>query len=243
MHMIDLRLDAGRLARYMGSIGNIGPRDLDEDYGYAAHAWLFATFGEMAPKPFRVIDKNGLRLLAYSSYGIEDLKVQAGLVAEPAAFSVCNWDASASKEIPTDAFVAGRTFNFEVRACPMSRSDAGEKDLFLVEIEYAEKHGKDRRTRDAVYIDWLKKRIVEAGVTDEFDKIDCTLCGFRRVKGIRKTQATAQNASRRSQVIERPDALFSGRITIKDQESFKNLLTHGIGRHRAFGYGMLLIRP
>ena len=34
-----------------------------------------------------------------------------------------------------------------------------------------------------------------------------------------------------------------GTITIVDPGKFTELVAHGIGRHRAYGYGMLLLRP
>ena len=36
---------------------------------------------------------------------------------------------------------------------------------------------------------------------------------------------------------------MSGALTITDGEKFAQLLARGIGRHRAYGYGMLLLRP
>ena len=34
-----------------------------------------------------------------------------------------------------------------------------------------------------------------------------------------------------------------GILTITDAAAFSNLLARGVGRHRAYGYGMLLLRP
>ena len=42
---------------------------------------------------------------------------------------------------------------------------------------------------------------------------------------------------------EGPDAVMRGNITVTDSDAFTRLLSHGIGRHRAYGYGMLLLRP
>ena len=60
------------------------------------------------------------------------------------------------------------------------------------------------------------------------------LVSFQRTRAIRKLHARYS---------EGPDAVMRGILTITDAEAFFNLLTRGVGRHRAFGYGMLLLRP
>ena len=58
---------------------------------------------------------------------------------------------------------------------------------------------------------------------------------FQRIRAYRK-----RNAARYS---EGPDALMRGELTVTDGTAFACLLKKGIGRHRAYGYGMLLLRP
>ena len=43
--------------------------------------------------------------------------------------------------------------------------------------------------------------------------------------------------------LEGPDATVHGTMTVTDPTAFARLLAHGVGRHRAYGYGMLLLRP
>jgi len=50
-------------------------------------------------------------------------------------------------------------------------------------------------------------------------------------------------AQRRSHRLCRPEIVVSGVLQITDQEKFRELLARGIGRHKAFGFGMLLLRP
>ena len=42
---------------------------------------------------------------------------------------------------------------------------------------------------------------------------------------------------------EGPDAVLAGVLEVTDGEAFAALLRRGVGRHRAFGFGMLLLRP
>ena len=48
---------------------------------------------------------------------------------------------------------------------------------------------------------------------------------------------------RHARYSEGPDAVMRGVLTITDPDAFSSLLASGIGRHRAYGYGMLLLRP
>ncbi|MFG1332515.1 type I-E CRISPR-associated protein Cas6/Cse3/CasE [Xanthobacter autotrophicus] len=38
-------------------------------------------------------------------------------------------------------------------------------------------------------------------------------------------------------------AVLVGTLTVRDAQAFAALLARGVGRHRAFGYGMLLLSP
>ena len=42
---------------------------------------------------------------------------------------------------------------------------------------------------------------------------------------------------------EGPAATVHGTMTVTDPSAFARLLPHGVGRRRAYGYGMLLLRP
>jgi CRISPR system Cascade subunit CasE len=52
-----------------------------------------------------------------------------------------------------------------------------------------------------------------------------------------------ETGKRRVHTITGPDAVFKGEIQVTDGEAFARLVTRGVGRHRAFGFGMLLLKP
>ena len=43
--------------------------------------------------------------------------------------------------------------------------------------------------------------------------------------------------------MERPEVYLDGTLEITDSEAFNAMIARGLGRHRAFGFGMLLLRP
>lgn len=252
MYMIDLPLSTAGLVRFAHSQGHNQARD--DDFGYASHAWLAASLGRLAPRPFRLLEsKGGLRMLGYGNNDHEKLARHARTFAEPRALEVCQWTAAASKPMPGQ-WTPGRSLGFELRACPVIRGEH-ERDAFLAALDRARASSGDPPARTDVYLDWLVQRM-EAAATEGGDFIDrkgkthppmvellpgaVSLSGFRRVRTLRRAK---HNNSRHGRAVERPDALFTGELTIRDPDRFAALLARGVGRHRAFGFGMLLLRP
>jgi CRISPR system Cascade subunit CasE len=90
--------------------------------------------------------------------------------------------------------------------------------------------------REGVYRDWLDAHLERLGGAR---LISATVSGFKLERMIRRTHGD----ERRSVRVERPDVLFKGELEVTDPDRFPDLLGRGIGRHRAFGFGMLLLRP
>jgi len=234
LYMVELRLEPSALIRFASDQG-INPHK-DEDLGYAAHAWLMAMFGQDAPKPFRLLhDKQGRkppRLLGFTQKPGEQLAEYAQSFALPSALQACPLEAGLPCKPMPSHWQAGRRLGFEVLACPVSRIGQREEDVYLRHLRETDGREQDRQSREAVYRQWLAKQLGEATRLEEF-----TLDGFGHVRQLRK----AEGAGRRD--FQRPQALLGGVLQVQDGQAFHTLLARGIGRHRAFGYGMLLLRP
>lgn len=220
--------------RWMGTRGF-------QDQDHAAHSLLVECFGELAPKPFRLItpQRRGTGVLyGYGQADAETLRGQAAICADPLQIRVLPPDGIDSKPMPT-RWQLGLRVGFETRIRPIVRRSrrgsnpkAGEVDAFLAE---AVQHppGGMKRSREAVYVEWLTTRL-EPGGGVRVDPDRTTLVSFRRKR------ATYQMGGRTS---EGPDAIVRGTFTIVDGDAFTDILARGVGRHRAYGYGMLLLRP
>lgn len=233
MNLVQLQIRPDRLIRFAAAQGLA--RVEDEDLGYACHAWLRAMFDDTAPKPFRLFDTAAdrpARLLAYSAQPAEALRERAETFADPLAYEAWSPEDCASRPMPTE-WRAGRRLGFEVLACPMSRKDGNEKDVFL---RRADAEPDTRHDRATVYCDWLAKQLAPVATL-----ASARLAGFRRVRMLRRSASAS--GGRRLATLDRPQALFAGELVVDDTTGFAVLLARGIGRHRAFGYGMLLLRP
>lgn len=237
MYMIDLQLDAQRLVAHAQASGH--NRADDEDLGYAAHAWLQAAFGETAPACFRLAEggNGALRLLGYSSADGEAMKRHAESFAEPRVFAVCDWASVAAKSLDDVPLPNGRTLGFEVRVCPVKRSRSGERDAYLSAVEASAEGVSPDRAR--VYTEWLDERL---SVVADLDRARTEMASFRLVSAWRRGHDHRGRAGKGQRLV-RPDALMRGRLSVTDSDAFRTLLGRGVGRHRAFGFGMLLLRP
>jgi CRISPR system Cascade subunit CasE len=227
------------------------------DLGYAFHAALSAVFGSLAPKPFYYRDERA-GLLAYTAHSGDALREASGLCAAPDLADALGLDAGPHspglniRSFPAQ-WQAGRVLGFDVRVRPVRRSkDAQckhgrERDAFRIPIdEEADEHVL---RREAAYVEWLGERLQSSGAAS---LVEARMMRFRLTPVIRRTQAGSGDGSgngngngkpRQPRVINGPDAVLSGHLRVEDSDAFANLLRHGIGRHRAFGFGMLLLKP
>ena len=213
------------------------------DLGYLAHCLLARCLGDQAPTPFWIERDRGRRvsLLAYGNVPIERLSRSAEEFADPADHQAVDWSNLSQKRMSA-AWRAGRRLGFRLRACPVVRlgretrehRKGAEVDAFLARA-FAEPGVALRR--DEVYTDWLRAQLERRGGAR---LMLSAVRAFRRVRLVRRTHAEG----RRARLVERPDVLFEGELEITDGKTFSELLQRGIGRHRAFGFGMLLLnRP
>ena len=239
LQMIRADIDLRAFHRWAGSKRMISRNAFDE--GYAMHCLLTESFGPRAPKPFRMIlprgrGSRGGVFYGYARADATDLREAAAQYADPLQCAALQVEALKSKPMPV-AWRPGQQLGFEVLVRPTIRrskraaSHAGtEWDAFLWEAIQHPKGGM-KRSREDVYRDWLREQFRRRGGAQ---MKEVRLKSFQRTRVIRR---------RGGQPIEGPDAVMSGTLTITDEEEFAQLLAGGIGRHRAYGYGMLLLRP
>ncbi len=233
LYLIELRLDSSALIRFAEDQG-INRRE-DEDLGYAAHAWLTAMFGQGAPKPFRLLlDRRNLRpprLLGLTRWSGEALAEYAHTFAPPLAMQVCALEDGVPAKPMPEQWRADRRLGFELLACPISRLVRNEDDVYRRHLRERDESGQAPESRGEIYRRWLINQLGEVSSLEDY-----SLAGFRNVRLLRKA-----GDNRRDFLA--PQALFAGILRVENSDAFSALLARGIGRHRAFGYGMLLLRP
>lgn len=233
-HLVHMRPKLNRLlpwAQRQGLIPDRGQGDL----GYAFHAALKAAFVDVAPQPFSF--RSGQGLLAYTTQ-VEAMRAAVAM-ATPEVADMLGLDATPQspgllvRPFPTN-WKVGQLLSFEVRVRPVVRKDDKEVDAFL---SAAKRMPDAVLSRETVYTDWLKRQFESVADLHEIRMTEFSLSTVvRRV-------ATQAESGRHKRPVQGPDAVFSGVLDVRDSSAFTALVARGIGRHRAFGFGMLLLKP
>ena len=239
LHLLHTQPDPQRLAAWAAQHRVL---DSQGDLGYALHGLLRAAFGEHAPRPFLYLDADQ-GLLAYTRQGSTELLQHTALADADASAALglgatANHSGFSVRPFPSQ-WPNGKVLGFEVRVRPIIRDGktGQERDAFLAAIE---KSGGADTDRAEVYLHWLREHLARQGGAE---LLDATLDRFRLLDVMRLTQKADAAAPRRRRAVSGPDAVISGHLRVADTEAFAQLLSRGVGRHRAFGFGLLLLRP
>jgi len=240
LHLVALHLDARALAREIPRAG-LSNRQIDADY--LVHAALRGLFPERRAFPFHHEAKGPreVRVLAYLPADAETLRHEADTFADPEWHGAVDWERFATKPMPT-AFSPATRLGFAVRLVPVSRVARGhtefpagsEHDAFLLACGAA--GPENPVSRDAVYHEWTRRLLERAGATLEafhIDAFDLRTMTRRRPKDGRRVPNR----------FARPTIETTGTLRIDDPDRFAHRLRRGIGRHKAFGFGMIRLRP
>lgn len=105
--------------------------------------------------------------------------------------------------------------------------------------------------RENVYKAWLSQYLARNGaelaIRSSFDDLgdstdwDCIFRDYRTIAPVTRGGAGHSGAPTRSSKRSFPELSVTGTLTVTDSDTFARLLAHGVGRHCAFGYGMLLL--
>lgn len=231
LYLVSMPLDVGALLRNANDRASVDRGALD--LGYHVHGWLSRCLGKDAIRPFALQER---RLLGYSSMDADALRAQIDTFADPSEHQVLSGPVQ-TKAMP--ALEPGRRVDFEVRVAPTVRlasalgdiPKGGELDAFLA---HRERVPDDLRSREEVYREWLIQRMTrdEAAVVHRVEVVQ-----WKRTRVLRRTQGERRQAV----TFELPEVSVQGTLTTGP--GFHALLRQGVGRHKAFGFGMVLLRP
>lgn len=239
LSLLRLPVNIAALARWAAARGWVQTDGFDE--GRALHHLLAETFGKGVTQPFRLLVPPRCKagnLYAYATVSHSALRDTALTIALPEILAVVDLAQMAIKPMPTN-WVIGQRLGFDLHTRPVRRLNApfaglakgAEIDAFLTDVLRKQPGAvaeTQETTREAVYVDWLAERLAGAAT---LDRTATNMARFRRTRVVRGAAAS-----------EGPEATFHGTLQITDPVRFADLLVRGVGRHRAYGFGMLLLR-
>ncbi len=237
------QLDA--LARWAAATGQ---RALREDPGYALHAALKATLGAVAPKPFALVQRaDGFQFLGYvkAERAAAERALQLAPDTEPGAAAALGLDRDdiVVKAMPAD-WRPGERLDFEVRVAPIVRSRSAGDHGRWAEVDAAfhpSFAGDTQGDRAAAHQRWLAQQLAREGAAT---LLHSHATGFRLATIARRgAEASGQQTGRRTRSGLLPDLSVRGQLRVENPQAFADLLARGLGRHRSFGFGCLLLAP
>jgi CRISPR system Cascade subunit CasE len=225
LHMIQAAVDGRRLVQWA-----LARRMDADDIGYVTHALMRDAWGKLGPQPFVASENMGhVKILGYGSATAEELQAAAAEFAEPEV-AACILGVS-SKEMPV-RWESGRRMGFQVRVAPTRQKHvAGGRHQEADALSFEE----DGADREEVYKNWLARKFGESVTLDYVQ-----MTAFRKLCACRR--GLTANGKRPTRTVTIPDAQFRGVLRIKDTDAFNHLLASGLGRHKAFGFGALLLK-
>lgn len=223
-HFCQASLDPREFGRFCAARGFAKG---DPDEGAALHALLSGVFGKGAFQPFRLFTPRGEapRLYGVAQADAAALAGTARAVAEPDMLAVLPPASIRSKPVP-QGFAPDTRLGFDLATLPTVRLRAtgAEKDAFLASFPEGEAPGE---ARDAVYGEWLSRRLFPAA---EIEAVRLARFDIRHVR---------RGGTRRAF----PHVVFHGTLVVRDAPAFDAVLRDGVGRHKAYGAGLLILRP
>ncbi|MFW5859543.1 MAG: type I-E CRISPR-associated protein Cas6/Cse3/CasE [Planctomycetota bacterium] len=230
---------------------NQGTRALD--LGYTIHCWLREAWGETWPKPFAWNEEaDTIEVLGYRRSDNAGTQVHDpdGLLVRPAESRAmpATWPDAHRLAFRLQT-VASRRISKRGKSLPPPPGIEGattagpgdEVDAYQHHLARSPNTAPRPDLREQVYIDWLQERVNgDAGCTFTDVRIE----GVKRQILQRKPQRDTPGAARPPpRQVELPAVTFTGALTVTDSDAFTAFLAKGVGRHKAFGFGMMLLRP
>jgi CRISPR system Cascade subunit CasE len=204
------------------------------------------VFGKAhAPKPFRILARRGRppQLLAYTSGDPAALQQAARDFADPLALAAAGLkDGATLAAKPLPSFARGRRLGFSLRVRPTVRTDreadrvrSAEIDAYVAAMRAAPNASPGR---EKVYAEWTRAKLEAGGA----GVLDLRFDGLDQVPVLRKSSPGGDGV-RRATLVQGHAASLAGVLEVTDADAFAALVARGVGRRRAFGYGMLLLSP
>jgi CRISPR system Cascade subunit CasE len=194
------------------------------------HHLVDECFGQSVLKPFRMYTTSGTAALyGYCSTPCSDLIETSQIIACPDTLAVLDVSKIREKKMPSE-WQSGKRIGFDVCTIPVRRAAGSNKeiDTYIRDVnKWKDSKDSAAPSREESYLTWLDERF--GGAADI-------------VREVTNFRAKSVATKRKGEVIRRTEATFQGDLIIKDPQLFAEKIAGGIGRHKSYGYGMIILR-
>ena len=135
------------------------------------------------------------------------------------------------KEIPT-GFLNHRKYAFQVLGNPVAKKCWAKDGV-------RQKNSIEAPLPPDQYEAWLTRELGKMGCT-----LESVICGAKGVKEIRHRQVRANGVRDAKESVEKKTFVdFRGILSVNDKDLFRDRYLEGLGGSKAFGFGLILLRP
>ena len=197
------------------------------DYGYLAHVHLKRAFGDaLGAFSIERADLGALVCLAYLKGDELALKSKGSEAA--------TLELRRLRRFPL--LPVGKAIALRCKTVAIKRKDKVEKDAYLAHLERQPEPYEQSEfgNRIEVYTNWATQLL---GRQEGLDVQQVSIGGFK----LEEFSRWNHEDKRQRRVMTRPVVELESRCLIRDSVEFSELLFRGLGRHRAFGLGMLKV--
>jgi CRISPR system Cascade subunit CasE len=193
---------------------------------------LWEGFSGSALRPWAIHSQRGpvTTIVGYTQFDASELNKRRAL-ALPSVQSAVGEAIVA----PLPSLSANERYRFSIRIVPTIRVTKtegrryGERDAFLVKADAAGREAGLKR--DDVYRDYLGERL--AGASIEASRV--VQFRLRRLMRPKKDRSVSPKTM--------PEAVIEGCLRVDDPAKLVEAISLGVGRQRAYGFGMLRLQP
>lgn len=230
-HLVHIQMNSRKFGTWAAQRGLSDRRGFDPHN--AMHVLLSALFGKGALQPYRLFqpDTGPWSVYGHSAMSAEELSETARLVGTPDMLEVIDLESLRGKPLP-EQVPEGRRIGFDIRLFPvMRRGEDQVRDAYAALRERQLRDGGDMGggvlSREKVYREWFAERMGGAAELETF----------------RMTAFSMSRMVRSGKAFTGPDLVAQGTLRVTGPERFRPLLHEGVGRARAYGFGLMLLRP
>lgn len=230
-HLVHISMNSRKFGTWAAQRGLSDRRGFDPHD--AMHVLLSALFGKGVLQPYRLFQPEAgpWSVYGHSALSAEELAETARLVGTPDMLEVLDLETIRGKTLP-EKVPEGRRIGFDIRLFPVMRGGNDQvRDAYTVlrerQLREGVEAGTDVLSREKVYRDWFADRLGDAAELETF----------------RMTSFSMSRMVRSGKAFMGPDLVAQGTLRVTGPERFRSLLHEGVGRARAYGFGLVLLRP
>ena len=132
----------------------------------------------------------------------------------------------------SEDFLNHKRYSFEIVLNPVKKSKESGK-LVAIRIPPKTKENENLQERAKELLDWFFQKAEQNGFAPDQEKLQF----------LPKPTQTFSQKDHKEQTVVHNKVLFSGTLTVTDPERFRQAFEQGIGKAKAFGFGLLQLVP